>query len=213
MAGFCNGCGRHCPSTALSCGRGRMLFGQDAQGPGAAEHGGHEGCGHHGGHGRRGGHHGPHIGGEQTMDARLAGLLRMCGHTLYHMGGGKNGQLRLLAILSRHGEVSQRELTERLDIQPGSMSEILAKMEQRGLIERTPMESDRRTFSVRITEAGAQELRALREQNDIAAEELFVCLSDGEKETLASLLERLTSSWREERGMGRRGRGCAPRGE
>lgn len=128
---------------------------------------------------------------------RLAGLLRSCGHTLYHMGGGRSGQLRLLSMLDEREQVSQRELTERAGVQPGSMSEILAKMEQRGLIERAPLEGDRRAFSVRITDAGRQMLGELRAQNDEAASALFARLDSQEKAQLAELLGKLADSWRE----------------
>ena len=93
--------------------------------------------------------------------------------------------------------MTQRELTERLGIQPGSASELVGKLERAGLVERTPSEQDRRTADVRLTEAG----RARREQRAAAEERqrsgLFAALSDEEKQTLLSLLERLYADWSE----------------
>ena len=61
--------------------------------------------------------------------------LRACGHFLHFNMGGKAGRKRVLATLLREGEISQRTLQDLLDIQSGSLSEILAKIEADGLLE------------------------------------------------------------------------------
>ena len=45
---------------------------------------------------------------------------------------GRGGQNRVLTILKEEGEMTQRALTERLGIQPGSASEIIGKLEKGG---------------------------------------------------------------------------------
>ena len=51
---------------------------------------------------------------------------------------GRGSQRRVLTVLLKSGDViTQSALTERLDIQPGSASEVLAKLEAAGLIQRT----------------------------------------------------------------------------
>ena len=51
---------------------------------------------------------------------------------------GRGSQRRVLTVLLKSGDViTQSVLTERLDIQPGSASEVLAKLEAAGLIQRT----------------------------------------------------------------------------
>ena len=47
---------------------------------------------------------------------------------------GRGSQRRVLTVLLKSGDViTQSALTERLDIQPGSASEVLAKLEAAGL--------------------------------------------------------------------------------
>ena len=71
----------------------------------------------------------------ETQRAIMIGL-RACGHFLHFNMGGKAGRKRVLATLLREGEISQRTLQDLLDIQSGSLSEILAKIEADGLLEK-----------------------------------------------------------------------------
>ena len=105
------------------------------------------------------------------------------------------GQGRVLHILSEDGPMTQRELTEKLGIQPGSASEVIGKLERAGLVARTPSEADRRTADVRLTEAGKlhREERQAREQAQRPT--LFEALTDEEKKTLLATLEKLHASW------------------
>lgn len=52
------------------------------------------------------------------------------------------------------GEITQRELTERIGVQPGSASEVIAKLESAELIVRTQNPVDRRTTDIRLTDKG-----------------------------------------------------------
>ncbi|MBK0420625.1 MarR family transcriptional regulator [Leucobacter sp. CSA2] len=53
-----------------------------------------------------------------------------------------------------------REIAEMLRLDPATLSPIIKRLEQNGLIERQPVEGDERTFSLVPTETG----RALRER-------------------------------------------------
>ena len=52
------------------------------------------------------------------------------------------GQYSCLFILERTGPISQKELAGILRIRPASAGEILAKLEQKGLVRRTPSRAD-----------------------------------------------------------------------
>ncbi|HLT02513.1 MAG TPA: MarR family transcriptional regulator [Geminicoccaceae bacterium] len=73
-----------------------------------------------------------------------------------------------LLHLSRAGEcLTQRELAARVGIEGPTLVRLLDALEAQGLIERLPVEGDRRANSIRLTEA-AQPL--LAEINRIAAD-------------------------------------------
>ena len=75
-------------------------------------------------------------------------------HKMRRLHDGKSSQSRILIVLREHEGMTQKELTDHLHVQPGSASEILSKMEQSGLITRTPNQSDQRTMDIFLTEKG-----------------------------------------------------------
>lgn len=129
------------------------------------------------------------------LDHRLVMNLRDLGHMIRFLFEGKGSQKRILIILHESGEMTQRELTERIGIQPGSASEVLGKLESAGLIQRTPSPADRRTTDIRLTQTGRQQAQEAAMQRKIRHREMFSCLSDAEKETLLALTEKLNGDW------------------
>ncbi len=157
------------------------------------------------------GPHGPHIDperyAEMDTDGKLLALILALGHAGRFHFDERGGQHRALELLRPEVPMTQRDLTERLGIQPGSASELVGKLERAGLITRTPSQTDRRTADIRLTEAGAarREERQTREQAARGA--LFAVLTEEEKQTLLELLEKLHEAWR---AMPRPERGPAP---
>lgn len=123
--------------------------------------------------------------------------LRDLGHIMRSQYEGKGSQRRILIILKEAETITQRELTERLGIQPGSASEILSKLESAGLISRTQNEADRRTTDVTLTDAGRELAEQALEQRQKRYMEMFSCLSEEEKQELLSLLEKVSADWRD----------------
>ena len=114
-------------------------------------------------------------------------------HSLYE---GKCSQKRILMILNETGCITQRELTECLGIQPGSASEIIAKLETAGYIMRTTSQEDRRTMNIELTGEGKRAALDALEQRKKRHKEMFSCLSEEEKSRLLSLLEIVKADWR-----------------
>ncbi|MBI5432344.1 MAG: winged helix DNA-binding protein [Planctomycetes bacterium] len=66
----------------------------------------------------------------------------------------------LLAHLDRVEPTTARELERPLGVGAPSMSAMLTRLERLGLVARAPRERDRRTRAVRLSERGADALRA-----------------------------------------------------
>lgn len=150
------------------------------------------------------------------INERLVMNLRDLSHTMRFLYEGKGSQKRILIILEETGgRITQQRLTERLGIQPGSVSEVTAKLESAGYIRRSPNETDRRTMDIELTEKG--KLLAVEAKNKRIArhEQMFSALCDDEKNVLLSLLEKLNNDWRERYGdaQDRRAAGGQRRGE
>ena len=115
--------------------------------------------------------------------------------TMRSLYEGKGSVNRVLIVLSKTGPMTQKALTEHLEIQPASVSDVLAKMESMGLITRRPSALDQRTADVLLTSEGeikAQEAVSQRRQRH---RDMFSCLSDDEKAQLLSALERINADW------------------
>ena len=93
--------------------------------------------------------------------------------------------------------MTQKELQEALAIQPGSVSEIISKLEARGLLSRERDEEDKRRMVLRITDAGRAGAEAFSGAE--SGNELYGALSEEEQSTLKELLKKLLESWSTQR--------------
>ena len=121
-------------------------------------------------------------------------------HTMRSLYEGRGSQKRILIMLLEAGAITQRALTERLGIQPGSVSEVLAKLEKGGLILRRENTADRRTTDVLLTEQGQILAKEAAEQRKKRHEEMFSCLTEEEKDKLLALLQKVNEDWRQRYG-------------
>lgn len=129
------------------------------------------------------------------QDEDLIHCLWDVNHKMRALHEGKASQSRILIILNEKGSMTQRAMTEHLQIKPGSASEILSKLEKRGLIARRENEEDRRTADLILTEKGKAVALEAVEMRRRLYEEMLGCLSEEEKRTLIGLLCTLQSSW------------------
>lgn len=109
-----------------------------------------------------------------------------------------HAQGRLLSLIFSKQSISQKELVDLLDIRPSSLSELLKKLESKELIERTPSEQDKRNMTVTLTAQGKSIVEQMERSRTDFEENVFKMLSAEERETFASLLDKITASWQEE---------------
>lgn len=135
--------------------------------------------------------------GYESLDQnnKLIWNLRDIGHTMRHISEGKGSQKRVLMTLLEYGGMTQRELTARLGIQPGSASEVIGKLEAAGFLLRRPSEADRRTTDITLTETGKAAAEDAHTQRAQRHQQMFASLSDPEKENLLGLLEKVNADW------------------
>lgn len=104
-------------------------------------------------------------------------------------------QVAALATLDHHGPLTPRELAEHERVRPPSMTRILAGLEERALITRTPHASDGRQHLVALTAAASELLREDRRRRDAWLAQRLAELTQEERDVLraaAPLLERIT---------------------
>lgn len=120
---------------------------------------------------------------------------RRCAHLMCHTSS-HGGGTRILIKLLMNGPVTQRALADLLERTPATLSQQLEPLERDGLVERAPLESDRRTLVVRLTEAGVTAVQEARQRNQRVADELFGPLDDADRRDLLRILGTLEASWR-----------------
>ncbi len=131
----------------------------------------------------------------EEKDIELTERLQKCGHFIYHNSPSGRSQTQVLLYLMDRGEMSQRDLQDELKIQPGSLSELVTKLENKGLIVRSRDEEDRRKVLLSLTAAGMSIAKHRKEAG--TAEIRYPNLSDEQKETLTELLDQVISGWKE----------------
>jgi DNA-binding MarR family transcriptional regulator len=99
--------------------------------------------------------------------------------------------LHVLTVLEADGAVSMSRLAETLDVSVASATGIVSRMEERGLVERTHGETDRRVVLVRPTEAGIAIFRDMTEQRRRSLADLFTRLTDDELTALLTGLRAM----------------------
>ena len=73
------------------------------------------------------------------------------------------GQPKVLDYLKEHDGASQKEIAAGCLIEAGSLTSILNRMEEKGLIERKMLNGNRRTFHIFMTESGKKNQRLVEE--------------------------------------------------
>jgi len=105
-------------------------------------------------------------------------------------------QLAALASLERHGPSTPGLLASYERIRPPSMTRILAGLEARGLVVRSPHATDGRQVLVEVTDEAKAMLRADRRRREAWLSQRLATLSADDREALravAPILERLVT--------------------
>jgi DNA-binding MarR family transcriptional regulator len=106
-------------------------------------------------------------------------------------------QLSALTSLELAGALTPRELAETERVQPPTMTKIIGKLEERGLVQRTPHPTDGRQVILGPTGAGRSVVVEHRRARDAWLAQQLAGLSPDDRETLrraAELLGRLARS-------------------
>ncbi|MDR1183196.1 MAG: MarR family transcriptional regulator [Coriobacteriales bacterium] len=98
----------------------------------------------------------------------------------------------ILKILLDDDGITQKELTQRLQITSSSCGELIVKLEQGGYLNKRASPDDKRTFNVYLTKRGRALGEQYREQSRVMLEDWGASLSLSEKKQLFSLLTKLS---------------------
>ena len=94
-----------------------------------------------------------------TQEMRIIRNLGHLGHYLYITRGCRGGQQFILTTLYRDGEMTQKDLLAKTKNASASLSEMVSKLEAKGLVERTRVDKDRRQTLLSLTKEGRKQAK------------------------------------------------------
>lgn len=100
---------------------------------------------------------------------------------------------RMLMTLNANDGASPAELCEYMDVRPSSMSELLSKMEESGLISRVSNENDKRATKVFLSETGRNSVISIEEKAREDNARLAACFTGEELAQFCELCDRLSN--------------------
>lgn len=100
-------------------------------------------------------------------------------------------QLSALTSLQLAGALTPRELADTERVQPPTMTKIVGKLEERGLVARTPHPTDRRQVILAATEQGRAVYAQFERVRDEWLAQRLAALAPDERETLRRAAEIL----------------------
>ena len=101
------------------------------------------------------------------------------------------GQPKVLDYLKDHDGASQKEIAAGCLIEAGSLTSILNRMEEKGLIERKMLNGNRRTFHIFMTESGKKNLKLVEETFEKIEETALNNVSEEEQKVFMEIFLRI----------------------
>lgn len=109
------------------------------------------------------------------------------------------GQPKVLDYLKYHNGSSQKEIARGCFLEAGSLTSILNRMEEKGLIERKMLNGNRRTYHIFLTEAGKKSQELVEQTFSKIEEQALQKISKEEFETFMETYKKIYENLNEER--------------
>jgi DNA-binding MarR family transcriptional regulator len=130
----------------------------------------------------------------QHLDFLLAQVSRLHHHRAHELLdkiGLFRGQPRVIDLLVEQNGLTHRELAEKLEVTPATVTKMIQRMEKAGFVQRKPDADDQRVSRVYLTKAGRgvhADLQTFQQQMD---SESFRGFSEEEQAVMRGFLLRL----------------------
>jgi DNA-binding MarR family transcriptional regulator len=92
--------------------------------------------------------------------------------------------------LLKYGDLSQKELGERMDIKESTVARLLDRMEEEGLIIRTQTREDRRVKYIKLTPKGRERIEELLPEGQKMSEFFSIGITEEEIEVFKRVLQK-----------------------
>ena len=101
-------------------------------------------------------------------------------------------EFSVLEVLYLHGKQTIQQIGNHILISSGSMTYVIDKLEQKGLLNRNACPDDRRVIHVLLTEDGTRLMQKIMPTHRDLVNHMFGSLTDIESETMVKLLKKVS---------------------
>ena len=100
-------------------------------------------------------------------------------------------EFSVLEVLYRKEKQTIQQIGSSILISSGSMTYVIDKLEQKGLLNRHACPGDRRAINVALTEAGIEVINEIMPKHYELVDNMFESLTKDEEETIVKLLKKV----------------------
>ncbi|MEA2725663.1 MAG: MarR family transcriptional regulator, transcriptional regulator for hemolysin [Acetobacteraceae bacterium] len=135
----------------------------------------------------------------------VARLLRVEADKRARLHGMTRAQWAILIRLDRQPGISQKELSELLEVEPITVARLIDRLEARGMVERRPDPRDRRIWRLHLLRPARDVLHEIDEQRADMTRIVTAGIDDDSIEIMTEALVRMKSTLTQEAHASRRG--------
>lgn len=108
------------------------------------------------------------------------------------LGLGRQQFWALKMIAHHDGPISVKDLSQKLNITSGAVSQLIDPLVEKRLVERTEDAADRRIVRLELTKKARETFKTLRKAHLENIKSMFDDLSEGDLQTLENLLKKIS---------------------
>lgn len=100
-------------------------------------------------------------------------------------------EFSVLEVLYHKGQQTIQQIGSSILVSSSSMTYVIDKLEQRGLLRRSPCPDDRRVIHVTLTQSGTELMEQMMPKHHEMVDRMFESLTADEAEELGELLKKI----------------------
>lgn len=100
-------------------------------------------------------------------------------------------QMHTIEIVGHSGSLRMKDLAKKMGVTTGTLTVMIDRLEQQGLLKRTPHETDRRSYLIALTEKGQKLFVEHHQYHLHLTEEITSTLSREEQTQFSTVLEKI----------------------
>ena len=130
----------------------------------------------------------------QNIVENVSRLQRAVSPVVWEKCGLSRAQVGMLFILYYHHNVSMKTIASHLSISKSAVSQLLEPLIEKGLVQRTPDENDRRSAVAHLTPAGEKKIKLFNQEKQSGLRSALASLSSKDLEVLDKLHAKMASN-------------------